>query len=144
MVHIREQEGLADTLHGDRRPVLFAVYFDAGKTCAQGRKVPVAQASANVVLKDVAEVLTILRIPWQFEARASPDAPAAACLGRARASAPGASAEARPGLCRTRLTRATRRSSAGACASCCAPRRICRTTRTCLTVRARAGLSAWA
>jgi hypothetical protein len=31
--------GLADTLHGDRRPILMSVYFDAKKTIAQGRKV---------------------------------------------------------------------------------------------------------
>ena len=77
MVRLTEQaEGLADTLHGDRRVILHAVYFEA-KTIAQGRKVPAALACANPILKDVAEVLTMLRIPWQFEVRAW-DAPAAA------------------------------------------------------------------
>jgi signal recognition particle subunit SEC65 len=70
MVRLTEAEGLADTQHGDRRPILMSVYFDAKKTLAQGRKVPATLACANPILKDVAEVLSILRIPWQFEARA--------------------------------------------------------------------------
>lgn len=71
MVRLTEQaEGLADELHGDRRLILLSVYFDAKKTLAQGRKVGAAQACANPILKDVAEVLSQLRIPWQFEARA--------------------------------------------------------------------------
>jgi hypothetical protein len=93
MVRLTEQaEGLADTLHGDRRLILHAVYFEA-KTVAQGRKVPAALACANPILKDVAEVLTILRIPWQFEVRAG----ARDCCGfvsRFAAPALGARAEA--------------------------------------------------
>ena len=139
MVHISEQaEGLADTLHGDRRPILLSVYFDAGKSIAQGRKVAAKLASANPILKDVAEVLTILRIPWQYEARALSRG---CCCGHAgrRVRAAGACAEALgpPARRRTRRTRATRRLSAAACASCCARRRTCRTIPTCLTVRAR-------
>ena len=88
MVRLTEQaEGLADTLHGDRRLILHAVYFEA-KTVAQGRKVPAALACANPILKDVAEVLTILRIPWQVEVRARARNCCGSVPGRA-APAPG-------------------------------------------------------
>lgn len=83
MVRLTEAEGLADTQHGDRRPILMSVYFDAKKTIAQGRKVPAKLACVNPILKDVADVLTILRIPWQFEARALQKPTAAGRAGAA-------------------------------------------------------------
>jgi signal recognition particle subunit SEC65 len=67
MVKLTEQEG--PDAQGDRRLVLFAVYFDAKKTVAQGRKVSAAAASENPSLRDIAECLAALRIPFEFQAR---------------------------------------------------------------------------
>ena len=69
MVLLTEQrEGLSDVK--DRRLILFAIFFDAKKTVAQGRKVPASLAVEMPILKDVAECLHLLQLPWEFQARA--------------------------------------------------------------------------
>lgn len=50
--------------------LLHAGYFDAGKTVAQGRKVPRDAASPYVILKDIADVLQALRVPWEQQFKA--------------------------------------------------------------------------
>jgi signal recognition particle subunit SEC65 len=54
----------------DRRLILFAIFFDAAKTLAQGRKVPAALACSYPNLRDVSECLARLNIPFEFQARA--------------------------------------------------------------------------
>ena len=51
----------------DRRVVLHAIYFDATKKLAQGRKVSLGQASDHPSLSDLAEALQALGLPHTLE-----------------------------------------------------------------------------
>ncbi len=68
MVRIGEAgEGL-DTV-SDRRLIVHSIYWDAKKTLAQGRKVPVALACEHVILNDVFEAVVALGLPCEPQAR---------------------------------------------------------------------------
>ena len=69
MVLLTEQaEGVSAV--ADRRLILFAIFFDAKKTLAQGRKVAVCIASEYPNFADLVECVHLLGLPFEIQARA--------------------------------------------------------------------------
>jgi signal recognition particle subunit SRP19 len=92
MVLLTEQQDGPSSV-SDKRLIIFAIYFDSKKTLAQGRKVPASLACENPNLRDIAECLERLKLPYELQAR-----PARARVQRGRGAR---SARARVGVARS-------------------------------------------
>jgi signal recognition particle subunit SEC65 len=91
MVLLTEQQDGPSSV-SDKRLIIFAIYFDSKKTLAQGRKVPASLACENPNLRDIAECLERLKLPYELQAR--PARARAACVRSAqRESARGRGAQ---------------------------------------------------
>ena len=70
MVRVTEASGAEQQRVVDRNLILFPAYWDAKRTVAKGRRVPVELASEYVTLQDVAECLTMLGLPLGMQKKA--------------------------------------------------------------------------
>ena len=107
----------------DKRLILFAIFFDSKKTVAEGRKVPAALSCESPNLRDVAECLSVLHLPFEFQVRSLYFLSSRLRAQRRAAGWHAAQGADGPAPRSPSATAATPRCSAAACACSCATRR---------------------